>query len=218
MAEIPLSPTPAPVLEYGTPGTDEEPTGGPLTRVASLLTSLIATTSVFLPFTFATSPWAVISEWDVSPRFDSDLLLIALPFLLGPVAAAWHVRQLIRPGGLRVERAALYVLGAAACLTTLFVWGRALVTDAPTRLEALVLTVAPVMTVIGAVLVTRLRRRGWRNHAATVALHTGYATNATMLLILMASPDHPGWWATLVAVVGMGAQTILTLLRRYRLG
>ena len=216
MAETSPSPAPAPVLEYGTPATDEEPVGGPFSRVASVLIAFAAAASVFLPFTFATSPWEVVSEYGASRRIDNDLLLIAVPFLLGPVAAAWHVRQLIRPVASRLESVALHGLGAGGCLTTLFVWGRALVTDTPTRMEALVLTVAPVIAALGAILVMRLRRRGWHRHATAVSLHTGYTTNATMLLILMASPDHAGWWATLVAVLGMVGQAALTLLRSYR--
>jgi hypothetical protein len=206
MAEISPTLVSAVVLEYGGPATAGEPADGVPRRAAFLLVSLVAAASLFLPFTFSTSPWDVISGWDGS-RLGNDLLLIAWPFLLGLLSAAWDVRQLIRPGGgTRLERIAVFIPSVAAVLTTAFVWGRAVLTDSPTTRDLLQLAGGPVILACGIMLLGWLLRRGRPAHAAAVALHTGYATNAAVLLLVMASPDHPGWWATLIAVIGMAAR------------
>jgi hypothetical protein len=76
--------------------------------------------------------------------------------------------------------------------------------------------VAPVAIVIGLGITIRLLRRRYRDEAAVVALSTGYVANAAMLLVALYSPNHSGWWVTLVAVGGIALQWAYLLIRSLR--
>jgi hypothetical protein len=211
-------PAPLPVLDYGAPADDLPAALSLPVRLGLVVPALSAGASAFLPFTYSTSPLDVMVEWvgSTGTTWDGELLLIAAPFFAGVPVAVWGVRRAIRPALRRVERVGMYALALPCVALTAFIAVRALVTAGASAREMAEVTVGPAMIVAGGFLAVWLWRRGWRDAAAVTALHTGYAANGAMLLGAMFSPDHVGWWATLVAVAGMICEGTLACRRASR--
>jgi hypothetical protein len=208
-----------PVLEYGNAADRAEPLPPPFgVRLAFLVLALPAAASPFLPFTFNVAPVDVWSGFLGDPGTpDGELIVLATPFFVGVALAVWQLRRLIRPGTRAAERFLAYVIAiACAALTTYFVTRLVGERDISLR-EVIQVTPGPTVLVAGAVLTLWLRSRGRRDGAATTALATAYSANAAMLFCPMFSPDHSGWWVSLIGCVCLILLTLLTTARAWRL-
>jgi hypothetical protein len=181
------------------------------------LLSLVAAATPFLPFTLDTSPLDVWTRFLSDPSTpDREIIQIATPFFVALPLAAWRLRRLVRPALRRGERLVMYAIGlAGASLTGVFV-ARGLADHDFKPIEFAQLLLAPAALGLGVLTVAALLRRRHRDDAATVALTTGYASNGAMLLAALFSPDHPGWWVTLVAVIGIAIEWGYLLVRSTR--
>jgi hypothetical protein len=197
-----------PVLEYGNPA-ELAPVPAPFgVRLTFFLVSLAAAASPFLPFTYNTSPLDVWIEFFSNPssRLGDELLWIATPFFVGPLLAMLHLYRLFRPLLTRRIRIVVIVTGfVTAAVTQTFVV-RGFVSGDLNHTETVQVMLAPAVFVIGGILFVGLMRARGCDEAAVVVLATGYACNAAMLLVVMYTPSHVGWWATLVGVCGIAAE------------
>jgi hypothetical protein len=211
-------PQPAlPVLDYGNP-SELAPLQAPFkVRLAFFLLTLTAAASPFLPFTFNTSPLDVWIEFfhHPSPR-DDELLWIATPFFLGPPLAALHLYRLFRPLLHQAIRIVAIATGfITAALTQVFVV-RAFYEGNLSPTEIAQVMLAPAVLVGGGILFVGLMRSRRRDEAAVLALATGYACNAVMLLVVMYSPNYVGWWATLTAACAIAIEWAYLCVRAAR--
>ena len=214
LASSPDSPAAPPVLEYGHAGDQPAPGAPPLAvRVGFLAVSLVAAVSPFLPFTFNTSPLDVVTGY----RFpDRELLQIATPFFIALPMAGWTLRRVFRPGLRRGERLVMYAIGlAGASLTGAFVVS-GVVEGGLRPLELALVLLGPAAIVIGLGTTLWLVRGRYLDDAATMALTTGYAANAVMVLAALYSPDHSGWWVTAVATGGIALEWVYLFVRSLR--
>lgn len=179
--------------------------------------SLVAAVTPLLPFTFHTSPLDVWTELASDPFTpDREVVQLATPFFVALLMAAWCLRRVIRPALRRGERLAMYAIGlSGVSLTGAFV-GHGLAAGALKPMELAQVMIAPAVVILGLGIAMLLLRRRYRDDAAAVVLSTGYVANAAMVLVALYSPDHSGWWVTLVAVIGIGGEWVYLLVRSVR--
>jgi hypothetical protein len=208
------SPPPPPVLEYGhSTDLSEPPPPPPLSvRLLYVVLSLPAAASPFLPFTHDIAPVDVWGGFLANPGSpDGEFLLLATPFFVSLPLVVWQLRRLGRPRA--AERVVMYVIAVACAALTTYFLTRLLMEGNITAREAVEVMPGPAVLAAGATLALWLRRRGRYDDAATAALAAAYSANAVMLFIPMYSPDSPGWWVTLVAVMCLAVLAAVDMAR-----
>src|SRR5690242_20737114 len=158
-------------------------------RALALLLTLPAALAPFVNFTYDISPMYVIREFFhmlLAGARESDmfLVLLAIPFFLGPAIVIAHVRLLVHDSMTRPERAILLSFAAASASATLSFLGFGLYQTVyhfdKSDLEFLpIFAIGPALIGAGCFLVWRLRRRGSGLQSIVMtAMRIAYVANA----------------------------------------
>ncbi len=223
----PLETPPAPNL----PVLGYEPASEPARSVESrparalaVLAAVPAAASAFVTFTLGYSPVGFLLEFAqqiASVRIIQDviLVLLALPFLLGVVLLAWHVRLLVRPPATRVEKwlcLSLAMLSAAGTVALGFVVLPELDHDNDLRTIVAIWLALLTVAVAASLLAYFVRTRGGAELPVTHAIGAAYLANAVVCLVAFYDDRQAGWYVTLVACGVMVAGVVLRFAPRLR--
>jgi hypothetical protein len=175
--------------------------------ICFLVGSAVAGLCAWVPFTWGVSPlYVVIESLRRDPR--EPLLMLALPFFLGPVIVYWNFRLAVWRRSTRGERWLVWILASCAlALTTVFLaWGGyQMAAKGELSPESISILAAGTSSgIIGLAFTGWLWRRRRRPEVvATAILYTGFLVNAALCLVGFARDRDLGWYLTFVAAGGM---------------
>jgi len=196
-------------------------------RALALLVALLAAFTPFVRFTYDISPMYVAREFfrmlhEGTREKEMFLVLLAVPFFLGPAIVLAHLRLLVRDFVTRPERLILLSLAGASAAAVVGFFGFGLFetmrSPDPRDLKTMaVFSIGPALLGAGFFLLWRLRRCGFALQTGVIAsLHISYVANAIGCLILFADYRRVGWWLTFWAAVPMSLEVLWLTFRSLR--
>ena len=165
---------------------------------------VVGVATIFLPFTYDTSPWDVTAYAVFLDKFELNLFLLGGPFLLAvPISAA----SLTLPFSGSFPRAvwvAAYTLALVAAGATLYLVAWFFFEDGPpSNIQEWIALISPLPVLgVGAGIVIKNARRGLSHgQNAVAAMQAVYVAGVLLPLILFLTEWQAGAYATSVTIV-----------------
>jgi hypothetical protein len=181
-------------------------------RTLLLWFALLAAATPFLPFAANTAPWEVVEVLDgTEAPTDWALCGAGLGFFTAlPMAVVllwWRAKDQV-PAGMRIcaVTVSFLTITVTVMIVTLL-WADDLTAQWH---ELAIFAPALVLVIGGTWLVVRTPDS---SRASVLALEVAYLTHATTLLAIFTGASEPGWWVTLVAVLGVGGEIAMNYRR-----
>ena len=167
-------------------------------QLVALGASVLGTVALFLPFTSDVSPIMGITIGD------EGIWMLALPFVLAPLALYLSLRLVVTGSATAIERRLVtwISLGVVLLTPSFIAWGDP--GPRPSTLRGWTLLIVPLAVILaGAVLFWRGRRRDVAADArAVAALTCAYLPNVVLCELLFAGNLQIGAYVTIATAVG----------------